>query len=272
MTKHVVMFSGGIGSWATAKRVAAIHGTDDLFLVFCDVRGNSTNPHVGEDPDTYRFIDDAVKNIGGTYIYLNAGLDIWELFKKVRLLGNSRIAPCSHKLKQAPAWEWIKANCDPDDTVIYVGIDWSEVHRLPSIEKNYLPYKVEAPMTVEPFLDKKQMIDLAREEGIEPPALYAMGFPHNNCGGGCVRAGQGQFKMLLQLMPERFAEWERGERSLQEHLGKEVTILKETVNGVSRPLPLNVLRERVMSQPSLIDDFDIGGCACFVDEPMSGVQ
>lgn len=34
--KHVVMFSGGIGSWAAAKRVAAEHGTADLTLLFTD--------------------------------------------------------------------------------------------------------------------------------------------------------------------------------------------------------------------------------------------
>ena len=34
--QRVVMFSGGIGSWATAKRVAAQHGTADLTLLFTD--------------------------------------------------------------------------------------------------------------------------------------------------------------------------------------------------------------------------------------------
>ena len=34
---RVVMFSGGIGSWAAAKRVAEAHGTDDLVLLFADV-------------------------------------------------------------------------------------------------------------------------------------------------------------------------------------------------------------------------------------------
>ena len=36
--KHVVMFSGGIASWATAKRVAERHGTDALTLLFADTR------------------------------------------------------------------------------------------------------------------------------------------------------------------------------------------------------------------------------------------
>jgi hypothetical protein len=50
------MFSGGIGSWAAAKRVAAEHGTDRLVLLFSDVKGQTMDPHVGEDEDTYRFI------------------------------------------------------------------------------------------------------------------------------------------------------------------------------------------------------------------------
>ena len=57
--KRVVMFSGGIGSWGAAKRVAEQFGTEDLYLVFSDVKGNNPSPHVGEDEDTYRFIKEA---------------------------------------------------------------------------------------------------------------------------------------------------------------------------------------------------------------------
>jgi hypothetical protein len=135
------MFSGGIGSWATAKLVAEKYGTDDLYLLFTDVKGSAESPHIGEDEDTYRFINEAVVNVGGTYIYLNEGRDIWQVFKDKRFLGNSRQANCSHLLKQKPARAWINENCDPADTVIYVGIDWTETHRLPAIVRNYLPFK-----------------------------------------------------------------------------------------------------------------------------------
>ena len=101
--KRVVMFSGGIGSWAAAKMVAAKYGTENLYLLFTDVKGNAKSPHIGEDEDTYRFLKEAVANIGGQYIYLNEGRDIWEVFKDKRFLGNSRLANCSHELKQKPA-------------------------------------------------------------------------------------------------------------------------------------------------------------------------
>jgi hypothetical protein len=265
MTKRVVMFSGGIGSWATAKIVAERYGTDDLYLVFADVKGSATDPHIGEDEDTYRFIKQSVANIGGTYIYLNEGRDIWQLFEDQKFLGNSRVANCSKLLKQRPARKWLKENCDPADTVIYVGIDWTETHRLPAIVRNYLPYKAEAPLSEPPYRDKNELIQWAKNEGLDTPRLYEMGFAHNNCGGGCVRAGQGQFKKLLETMPERFATWEAKEQHLRKVIGQDVAILNEVVNGVKKPLPLIELRKRAESSPMLIDEFDIGGCACFVD-------
>jgi 3'-phosphoadenosine 5'-phosphosulfate sulfotransferase (PAPS reductase)/FAD synthetase len=56
--RRVVMFSGGVASWATAKRVAADHGTDGLTLLFADTQM--------EDEDTYRFLEAGATNVGGT--------------------------------------------------------------------------------------------------------------------------------------------------------------------------------------------------------------
>lgn len=169
--RHVVMFSGGLGSWATAKRVADKHGTDNLFLVFADVRGDhctcghragehingrgpcgvlsdqgeycgctrfSHIPHVGEDEDTYRFIEEAAANVGGQFVVVmdDKGRNIWQTFK----------------------------------------------------------------------------------------------------------------------------------RELREFLGSDVAILRDRSGGKSVPLTLTRFRECIDSQPDLFDDFDFGGCGCFVQE------
>lgn len=265
MVKRVVMFSGGIASWATAKMVANQFGNDNLYLVFADVKGNNESPHVGEDEDTYKFIEAAAKNIGGTLVYLNTGMDIWQLFKERNFLSNSRIAHCSMYLKQRPARKWLKANCSPEDTIVYVGIDWTETHRLPAILKNYLPYKVEAPLTEPPYMDKEQMIYAAKKEGLPIPRLYTLGFSHNNCGGGCVRAGQGQFKKLLEVMPERYEVWERKEQETITHIGKDVSILTEVVKGIKKPLTLMELRRRVEAKEK-VDELDLGACGCFFQD------
>jgi hypothetical protein len=118
-------------------------------------------------------------------------------------------------------------------------------------------------LTVAPHLSKKQMIEECEKDGIKPPRLYELGFKHNNCGGGCVRAGQAQFKLLLDTMPDRFAEWEKQEEKMQDHLGVEVTILSRSVNGKKVPLSLTELRETAQRQPALIDMNDEGvSCNC----------
>jgi hypothetical protein len=298
--KHVVMFSGGVGSWAAAKRVAEQHGTNDLVLLFADVGGDSCvcthrssqhingrgpcdvkvdgkycrgcsvftrNPHVGEDEDCYRFVHEGAKNVGGQLVILNEGRTIWEVFKDDRFLGNSRLANCSKFLKQRPAHRFLEDNCDPTDTAVYVGIDWMETHRLPAIEKAYAPIPAFAPLTEPPYLDKEDMLKWCIAEGLLPPRMYAQKYPHANCGGGCVRAGQGQFKLLFETNPERFAYWEAQEQELRDYLDKDVSILKDRRGGTTKPLPLSVFRQQLTKDNEGITDADdIGGCGCFVDE------
>lgn len=251
------MFSGGIGSWAAARRIVDEHGKVGTVCLFTDV--------LGEDEDNYRFIDDALDYLGCAYVRLADGRDIWQVFKDRKFLCNSRQANCSAELKQKPAAEWLKANGRPDDVVV-IGIDWTETHRCASVERAYAPRAVRFPMCEPPYMGKAEMIGWAIERGLKPPRLYEMGFAHSNCGGGCVRAGQAQFAHLLRVMPERFAEWERNEADIAAFLDKDVSILTEQVGGVRRNLPLTVLRQRVESQPSLLDEDDWGACGCFVQD------
>lgn len=260
--RYVVMFSGGIGSWASAKRLVDAHGTENVTCLFSDVKGDNPDPHIGEDEDTYRFIDDAIADLGCEYVRVADGRDIWQVFKDRRFLGNSRQANCSHTLKQAPAKKWLKENTTPETHTVAIGIDWTETHRLPAISKAYEPYSVVFPMTEKPYMSKDKMIEWAENSGLVPPRLYGMGFSHNNCGGGCVRAGQGQFRTLLEVMPERYAVWENKERELREYLDRDVSILRETVKGERKNLTLVELKNR---QPDAVDMLDLGGCGCFTD-------
>lgn len=263
--QHVVMFSGGIGSWACAKRVAQMHGTDNMTLLFADVKGHSVNPHIGEDEDTYRFLHDAANNVGARLVVVSDGRTIWDVFAERRFLGNSRTAPCSVELKVLPTKAWLQAHCAPNTTTLYLGIDWSEAHRAERAKTANQPYAVQFPLLDKPLLDKPQMLQWAREEGLEPPRLYAFGFAHNNCGGGCVRSGISQFARLLKAMPERYAEWEAQEQNMRATLGRDVSILRRQVRGQHRKFTLMQLRQWIETQPSFEDTFDdYGACQCFV--------
>jgi hypothetical protein len=255
---RVVMFSGGIGSWAAARRVADQHGTDGMVLLLTDT--------MMEDPDLYRFLDEAAGDISVPVTRLADGRDIWQVFRDVRFLGNTRADPCSKILKRQLARRWIEEHCDPAETTLYLGMDWTEVHRLERARLAWAPWSVEAPMSEPPYRLKTEMLADAEARGLRQPRLYELGFAHNNCGGGCVKAGQGQFAQLLAVLPERYAEWERNEEGIRQELGN-VAILRDRRGGSTKPLTLRALRQRIEAGRS-IDMLEIGGCACF-EEPES---
>lgn len=252
--RAVVFLSGGVASWVAARRARKIYA--DLTLLFTDT--------MIEDGDSYRALDEMAEDIGAPLVKLADGRDPWDVFKDVRFLGNNRIARCSHDLKQKVAREWVHANVHPYDTELVIGIDWTELHRVKSIVRNWHPYRVALPLTEAPYLTKADMLDMLRDAGIEPPRLYRMGFAHANCGGFCVRGGHGHFKILLDQMPERFAHHEQKEQELREYLDADVAILRDRTGGESKPLTLKAFRERLQGGEQC-DVFDIGGCGCFTD-------
>jgi Fe-S-cluster containining protein len=120
-------------------------------------------------------------------------------------------------------------------------------------------------MCEEPYVTKDEMLEELASLGIEIPRLYKMGFSHNNCGGFCVRAGQGHFANLFKHLEERYQFHENKEQELREYLGKDVSILRRQRNGVKSRLTLRQLREELeQDRTEQIDFEDIGGCGCFV--------
>lgn len=264
--KHVVMFSGGIGSWAAAKRVVEQHGPDDVTLLFTDTSM--------EDADLYRFLSDASIGLRVPVTRIAEGRTPWQVFFDSRFMGNSRVDPCSRVLKRELSEDWLVANCDPADTTVYVGIDWTEEHRFTALAARWAVkgWTYRAPLCEPPLVTKAAMFRELGAAGIEPPRLYKLGFSHNNCGGFCIKAGHGHFALLLRTLPDRYLHHEEQEQALRAHLGKDVSILADrTGDGVKKPLTLRDFRERIEMghQPDL---FDIGGCGCFVDAEALGVD
>lgn len=255
MSKHVVNFSSGVASWMAAKRVVDQYGTSDVTLLFADTQI--------EDEDNYRFLTQATQQLGAPLVRIEDGRDPWQVFFDERLMGNSQFDPCSKILKRQLLNRWHEEHCDPADTVIYLGLMWDEVDRLTNTQARLAPWKVEAPLCSAPFLTKREILAEARACGLEPPRLYGMGFPHANCGGFCIKAGQAHFALLLRTMPERYAYHEQREEEFRQFIGRDVAILKERRNGESRPLTLCALRERIEKQMSF-DQHDWGGCGCAV--------
>ncbi len=263
MMLHVNMLSGGLASWATGKLVAAKHGSDNLVHLFADTRY--------EDPDLYRFLPEAVANIGGKLVTVCEGRTPWQVFHDLRFVGNTRVAPCSRILKREPLDAWLAANCDPANTVVYTGLMWFERHRWdgrrdkPGIRERFADagWKAEAPL-IETQLSKADLRSWLEREGIDVPGLYDDGFHSNNCRGACVKQGQAGWRQLLLKRPETFAEVEALENAERERLG-DVSMLRDRRGGKTKPLPLTVLRERIEDGEGC-DMLDFGkGCECVFD-------
>ena len=253
--KHhaVVSLSGGVGSWAAARRAMRTYDTVDL--LFADT--------LIEDEDLYRFLGDIEEDLGQEIIHISDGRDVWETFEDVSHIGNTRIDPCSRILKRELLRSWIDDN-HPAGTDVVVGIDWTEDHRCERIRANYLPHRVLFPL-IEDGVDKCDMLAELDAAGIERPRLYGMGFPHNNCGGFCVKAGQAQFARLLHFFPDRYGWHEQREQDLRDKLDKDVSILRDRRGGTVKPLTLRAFRERVEAGEAF-DRTEWGGCGCATDD------
>ena len=253
---HIVSFSGGACSFWAAARVIEKFGKENVALLFADT--------MMEDSDLYRFLDQSSEYLGVAVTRIADGRTPWQVFADEGMLGNSRVDLCSRILKRELLDKWHRANCLEMTSTIYVGIDWIEEHRLHRLRLRKPGWRIEAPMCDKPLWDKCRMLDELNKIGIEPPKLYRLGFPHNNCGGFCIKAGQAHFAHLLKVMPERYAEHEANEERMRARLG-EVSVMKDRRGGKTAPLSMAQLRTRIADGEEF-DRHDWGGCGCAIDE------
>ena len=259
MVKHLIQFSTGAASAEVAWRVVAEHGAADVVLLTADT--------LKEDPDNWRFAREVAERLGCEWVVLTDGRTPMQVGRDRKCVPSNRMAVCSQILKRELLDAWRAEHCDPADTIVYLGYDWTEMNRVEAAAKHWAPWTVRCPLTEPPLLWKQQILDLFRARGIEPPRLYGYGFAHANCGGACVRGGQAQWQVLLRVNRTRYLEWEAEEETSRAELGKDVSILRDRTGGATVPLPLRAFRERIERQPSLFDADDWGACGCLMDDP-----
>jgi len=250
--KHVVSYSGGLGSFAAALKVKRKWG--ECTLVFTDTKT--------EDPDLYRFLVETSEALGCELVTLADGRDIWQVFEDVKFHGNSLIDPCSRILKRELFRKHMEATYDPAETVLYFGIDDRESHRMVAIKRNWQPWNTSAPLCDDP-MSREEILNELDVMGIDPPALYEMGFPHNNCGGFCVKTGQKQMKLLLEKLPERYAWHEERQENLFAKIGKKHGFIRKVIRGELAYLSLKEFRE-MLSSGEKAEGWIEEGCGCFV--------
>jgi len=256
--KHIVSFSGGAGSFVAAMRVKEMYGVDNMQLLFADA--------LIEDADLYRFLKEAAAYIGAPLVRIADGRNPWQVFEDVKFIGNSRIDPCSKHLKRDLIARYLAETFDPAEVTIYTGIGWWEPTRIEKIARNLKKYKspwrYEHPLTAEPHLDPREVLEQLDAAGIARPRLYGMGFTHNNCGGFCIKAGHASFALLLHNMPHLYMMHEYEENRLRAK-GINGTILSDRRgDNKKKPLTMTAFRLRLEKDAADFDPNDVGGCGC----------
>lgn len=269
--RHVVNFSGGLCSFWAAHRVVSKYGSENTTLLFADT--------LIEDPDLYTFNEQAAAILGVPITRICDGRTPWQLFREQGLIGNSRFPICSVFLKRELLDAWRIRNLIPvsgetqqnffgdtrEPCTIYVGFDWSEGNRVADLRRELAGWRIEAPMTEPPIWDKCRMEREARALGLIIPELYGLGFPHNNCGGRCVRAGISHWVHLYRVLPGRFLEWMIEEQETAADLRtrgiEPLSILKDRRGGTAKNLYLSDLKVRIDAGEKFPSD-EWGGCGC----------
>lgn len=241
----VVWFSHGAASAIAWKETLRLYGDR------CDVRAVN-NPVAEEDRDNLRFGHDVADWLDRTLIewrnpkFPNASAV--EVFDKVKAMSFPRGAPCTDRLKKAARLDY-EAKHKVDWHVFGFTAEEKKRHdRFVMTERsNVLPVLIDAGLT------KQDCMDRLRLAGVEPPRVYAEGYPNANCI-GCVKATSATYwNHVRRTRPEVFNE--RAEQSRR--LGVKL------VRWRGNRMFLDELPERATGKPMKSMDME---CGIFCEE------
>lgn len=233
--KRLVSIGGGIGSTLLLTLwVASHYPRQEIDFVMARLPN--------EDADVWRLCE-AIEDITGIAItYIGDGRDPWDVFHEVKYLGNSRVDPCSDRLKRKVVREYITSRYAPGEAIIYTGIGAAEIDRHLAIKRRWgeAGYATAFPLLDYPQFTRQWQMQFCQNMVGFVPLLYRLGFDHNNCGGGCIKAGQAQWARLLWYSRQgvlkthegvpTFDWWRDNETAFREQHG-DYTILRDWQDG-----------------------------------------
>ena len=285
----IASVSGGLSSAEMLRRVIERYGRENVIAVFADVKGDARShrrfspfPLIdellherfgGEAPDLYRFLWQLSYALDIPIVRLEQYNTIFahQARAKAFMIRNGNgvnFAPCSLYGKRELIAGWInKTFFMKDRPILALGFDWAEAARLKNARHWWsgIVADVVAPLVEKPYLDNMALMQWCESLGIDIPSAYILDFQHNNCYGGCVEAGIAQFILLRKVRPGVFYYWMWMEQIIQEYIGTESTILRDSRGGEVNPLSLRKLDEMLKNStaPKRWESMaDQKGCSC----------
>jgi hypothetical protein len=166
---------------------------DGCEVVYCDTMAT-------EHSDNARFLADAVRWIGRpiTVIGSEKYETIDNVFERRKYMAGVAGAICTTEMKKIPR----EAFQHHDDVHIF-GYTADEADRAERFEENNPALQVEW-ILIDNQVSKAACKRMLINAGVALPAMYALGFDHNNCL-GCVKSGSpGYWNRTRRLFPDVF--------------------------------------------------------------------
>lgn len=198
----LVWFSCGAASAVAAKLALEKYG-NRAHIVYCNTLST-------EHEDNARFLLDVQRWLGREIGIIESAkyADIDEVFERRRYMSGPSGAICTVELKKVPREVYQRES----DLHVF-GYTFEEQKRARDFEKNNPSLDVEW-LLIDGFVRKADCLRILREAGIALPAMYALGFDHNNCL-GCVKASSpGYWNRVRRLFPEVFARRAKQSRAI----------------------------------------------------------
>jgi 3'-phosphoadenosine 5'-phosphosulfate sulfotransferase (PAPS reductase)/FAD synthetase len=176
---------------------------ESIHFVYCDTLAY-------EHPDNLRFLREIEEWIDRPIEIISSKkyTDIFDVFDKTGWLVGPGGARCTTELKKVPRQEYSR----PDDTHCF-GLTSDEGKRIDLFEKNNPELSMDWILR-DSNMTKHSCYKLLKDNGIELPAMYKLGFRNNNCR-CCVKASSfGYWNRVRRLWPDIFDKMARQERKM----------------------------------------------------------
>jgi hypothetical protein len=206
--RRLVWFSCGAASAVAAKLAVDAYGAG-CEVVYCDTMAT-------EHPDNARFFADVERWLGRaiTVIRSDRYATVDEVFERVRYMSGVKGARCTVEMKKLPR----EAFQQTDDIHVF-GYTSDEGKRADWFERQN-PSLFTEWILIDQGVSKSDCLAQIQSAGIALPAMYGLGFDHNNCL-GCVKAtSPGYWNRTRRLFPEVFDRRARQSRLLGVRLAR----------------------------------------------------
>lgn len=206
--RRLAWFSCGAASAVAAKLCVETYG-DGCEVVYCDTLS-------AEHPDNARFFADVERWIGRSITVIRSATfsSVDDVFERRRYMAGVGGAICTTQMKKVPREAFQQAG----DVHVF-GYTADESKRADDFERRNPSLAVEW-LLVDRGISKAACLRMLAEAGIALPAMYSLGFEHNNCL-GCVKSqSPGYWNLTRRLFPDVFERRVRQSRAIGARLVK----------------------------------------------------